>query len=118
MKKIMVVEDDPGILDAITMMLEMEGYKIEQYTDGKKAMEMKKGFPDLILLDIWLSGMDGRDICRNLKNDTRLKNIPVILISAGKDLHKDADECRAEGYIHKPFEMDILINTVKRHLKQ
>ena len=65
-KKIMIADDDPGIVDAVEMLLEFEGYEVTSTVDGTTVFDMKDELPDLLLLDIWMSGEDGRDICRKL----------------------------------------------------
>jgi CheY-like chemotaxis protein len=75
---------------------------------------MKKFKPDLVLLDIWMSGTDGRDICRQIKADPKLKKTPVIMISASKDVISSSKEAGADGFIAKPFEMDHLLSTVAK----
>ena len=66
-KKIMIIDDDEGILDAISMMLQYKGYEVSSSTNGNIIFTMEAGLPDLLLLDIWMSGIDGRNICRQLK---------------------------------------------------
>ena len=75
-KKILVADDDPAILDALQMMLELEGYEVITTVDGETIYKMEKEYPDLLLLDIWMSGQDGRDICKYLKKDPHTKHIP------------------------------------------
>ena len=66
-KKIMIADDDAGIVDAVKAMLDFYGYEVSYTLDGNNLLEMNDNFPDLLLLDIWMSGSDGRDICRQLK---------------------------------------------------
>lgn len=68
--------------------------------------------PDAILLDMWLSEEDGRDICRKLKNNENTKNIPVIIMSASRGLESTALESGANAFIAKPFEIDDIVNTI------
>ena len=112
MKKVLIVDDDPAILDALKIMLELEGYEIETALSGEPLYNMKDNYPDLILLDIWLSGQDGRSICIYLKNNPATKHIPVIMISASRDVDKSAKSAGADDYICKPFEMNDLLEKV------
>ncbi len=116
-KKILIADDDPAILDAITMMLEDAGYDVTATVDGRTVHEMKENLPDLLLLDIWMSGINGRDICQLLKTDKKTKHIPIILVSANKDTKKIADECGADDFLTKPFEMDYLLSLVGKYTK-
>lgn len=117
-KKILVADDDPGILDAIEMMLEFEGYQVSSTSDGSTILDLKDNYPDLLLLDVWMSGQDGRDICKELKRRKSTKNIPVILVSASTDLKKSARESGADDFLEKPFNMTDLLNKIAHHLKQ
>ena len=113
-KKIMIADDDPGIVDAIEMLLEFEGYQVSSTVDGSTVLDMKDELPDLLLLDIWMSGEDGRDICKKLKQTAITKNIPVIMISASRDIKESAMAAGADDFIAKPFEMNDLLNKIKK----
>ena len=116
-KKIMIADDDPGIVDAVEMLLEFEGYKVTSTVDGSTVLDMKDELPDLLLLDIWMSGEDGRDICRKLKLTDSTKNIPVIMISASRDIKESAMASGADDFLAKPFEMDELLQKIERLTK-
>lgn len=117
-KKILVADDDPAILDALQMILELEGYEVDTTADGQTIYKMKKEYPNLLLLDIWMSGHDGREICKSLKKDPLTKRIPVILISASRNLSNSAKEAGADDFIEKPFEMDQLLEKVRKFTEQ
>lgn len=108
----MIADDDPGIVDAVEMLLEFEGYKVTATADGSKVLDMKEGLPDLLLLDIWMSGEDGRDICKKLKQAEFTRNIPVIMISASRDVRDSAIAAGADDFLAKPFEMDELLKKI------
>jgi DNA-binding response OmpR family regulator len=112
-KKIMIADDDPGIVDAVEMLLEFEGYTVTSTVDGSTVLDMKEELPDLLLLDIWMSGEDGRDICKKLKSENITKNIPVIMISASRDIRDSAMAAGADDFLAKPFEMDELIKRIE-----
>ncbi len=112
-KKVLVADDDPAICEGISMILEDAGYGVITTTDGQTVTEVKKDVPDIILLDIWMSGVDGREVCRDLKQQETTKNIPVVMISANKDTEQMALSCGADGFIAKPFEMEDLLAKVK-----
>jgi DNA-binding response OmpR family regulator len=112
-KKIMIVDDDPGIVDAVEMLLEFEGYKVASTANGSTVLHMNEELPDLLLLDIWLSGEDGRDICKKLKSENITKNIPVIMISASRDIKDSAMAAGADDFLAKPFEMDELVKKIE-----
>ncbi|QDW27951.1 response regulator [Pedobacter sp. KBS0701] len=112
-KKILIADDDEGIVDAITMILEVMGYDVDFTYDGGAVIDAVKNRPDLILLDIWMSGHDGRDICKQLKNDPQFKEIPILMISASRDIRQSALDAGANDFMEKPFEMDSLLNRVE-----
>lgn len=114
-KNIMLIDDDEGILDAIGMLLKYKGYQVTTCTNGNTILSMEKQFPDLILLDIWMSGTDGRNVCKQLKRKELTKSIPVIMVSASKDIEHSAIEAGADGFLAKPFEINELIKTIEFH---
>jgi len=116
-KKIMIADDDPGIVDAVEMLLEFEGYQVTSTVDGSTVLDMKDELPDLLLLDIWMSGEDGRDICKKLKHTDATKNIPVIMISASRDIKESALESGADDFLAKPFEMNELLEKIEKLTK-
>ena len=117
MKKILVADDDPAILESVKMMLELEGYDVLTTTDGKTVYKVEDEVPDLLLLDIWMAGYDGRDICKYIKKNPSTRDIPVIMISASRDVKHSAVESGADDFIAKPFEMDVLLEAVAEQLQ-
>jgi len=115
-KKVMIADDDPGILDAVSIMLEFEGYDVKSTLNGAELLNMDTDLPDVLLLDIWMSGIDGRDICRQLKQKPVTSGMPVILISASKDIERSALEAGADGFLAKPFEMTDLLDKVATYI--
>lgn len=111
-RKVLIADDDPAILDVIQQMLEMEGYEVHATNNGETLKKMRDLLPDLLLLDIWMSQTDGRNVCQQLKRDKTTKHIPIIMISANKDTEKMAKEAGANDFIAKPFEMDELLSKV------
>lgn len=116
MKKILIADDDTAIVDALKMMLDFEGYEVRTAIYGTEVRALKNNLPDLILLDIWMSGDDGQDICRLLKSQKHTRHIPIILISASKEVEKSAREAGADDFIAKPFEMAELLDKVQLHI--
>ena len=115
-KKVLVADDDPAILDVMRMMLEFEGYEVSTTANGATILQMDSGFPDLLLLDIWMSGTDGRELCRKLKLNEKTKKIPVVLVSASKDIEHSAREAGADDFIAKPFEMNELLQKIEKNI--
>jgi DNA-binding response OmpR family regulator len=117
-KRVMIADDDPGILDAVEAMLEYGGYEVSSTSNGATVLEMKENFPDLLLLDIWMSGTDGRDVCKKLKQQALTRNMPIIMISASTELEKSAKEAGADDFLEKPFDMEELLKKIDTCLKQ
>ena len=112
LKNIMIVDDDEGILDAVGMLLKYKGYQVTTCTNGSTILSMENEFPDLVLLDIWMSGTDGRNVCKQLKRKESTKSIPIIMVSASKDIERSAIESGADGFLAKPFEMNELLEKI------
>ena len=113
----MIADDDPGIVDAVEMLLEFEGYTVTSTVEGSSVLTLHDNLPDLLILDIWMSGEDGRDICRSLKADDAKRHIPVIMISASKDIKDSALEAGADDFLAKPFEMNDLLGKIEALIK-
>ena len=118
MRKILVADDNPAILDALKIMLEEEEYEVDTTEDGAAAQHMKKPLPDLLLLDVWMSGIDGRDVCKQLKSSDETKHIPIIIISATRDIEYIAKEAGADNYISKPFQREHLLSVVGKYINK
>lgn len=111
----MIADDDTDILEAMQMILEDAGYEVMAIEDGKTVQDMQGELPDLLLLDIWMSGINGTDVCQHLKSQNRTKHIPIILCSANKDTQQMAIGCGAEDFLAKPFEMMDLLSKVEKY---
>jgi DNA-binding response OmpR family regulator len=116
-KRILIAEDDMGILEAMQIMLEDEGYEVTTTVDGQTVQAMHEELPDLLLLDIWLAGMDGAQICKQLKSQELTRHIPIILCSANAATQELAKNCGADDFIVKPFEMTDLLAKVDKHTR-
>jgi len=113
-RRIFIADDDDAILDALHLILSDRGYRVTCSTDGREIFKQLAHPPDIFLLDIWMSGVDGTDICLALKSDTETKNIPVILVSAHQDIAQIAEEAGADGYLVKPFEIRKLLELLEQ----
>ncbi|MCF8146756.1 MAG: response regulator [Deltaproteobacteria bacterium] len=115
-KKILIVDDDPHIRNVLTAMLSREGFETETASDGFEAGVKAMGFkPSLIILDLFMPGMDGFEACRRLKADPAGKNMKILIIT-GFDSRKNRDrimEAGAHGYMVKPIERRTLLRQVE-----
>jgi len=114
-KKILLVEDEPDVLQVTKKTLESAGYDVITACDGKEGLEIaRKDLPDLIVLDLLLPGMDGYKVCGILKHDIQYMTIPILILS-GRSKPKDHElgiKVGANGYLTKPFEPKVLIDKV------
>jgi DNA-binding response OmpR family regulator len=118
MKKILIVEDDKDILDAIQIILERENFVVATTTKGEETYRKIKSFdPDLIVLDVLISGNDGRTICKKIKSEKATKHIPVIMMSAHPSAVKEYKEYGGNDFLAKPFETNELLFMIRKHLK-
>jgi CheY-like chemotaxis protein len=114
-KKILAADDDEEILDVLSIILGSEGYDVTTLVNADEVMAISGDLPDLILLDIWMSGVDGRQICGLLKSRRDTRHIPVILVSANSDIIDIAKDAGADDFICKPFDMHELLVKVAKY---
>jgi len=112
-KHILVIDDNEDILFMLKAMLNFKGYtvSVKENTDNLKTF-IKQLSPDVILMDMLLSGADGREICRSLKADPEIAKIPVVMISAHPQAKEECEAAGADFFLAKPFEMNDVFNTV------
>ena len=115
MKKVLIADDNKYMLDALQEIIQIGGYGAE-VADVDRPFKLSNELPDLILMDIKMSGKDGRVICRELKSKSRTKNIPIILLSASHQLHDSALEAGADDFMAKPFSMNELLEKINNLL--
>ena len=112
MNKILVVEDEPDILEMVRYNLDQAGLDVETAEDAERAIQsVQEVLPDLIILDLMLPGIDGLDMCRQLKQDARTRHIPILMLTARKE---EVDrivglELGADDYVVKPFSPRELV---------
>jgi DNA-binding response OmpR family regulator len=116
--RILAVDDDKDILEVLQLILEDSGYEVETLSDGHFLFEkIKSHTPDLILLDIMLGNLDGRELCRDVKTKLETHNIPVILISASHNVTDHMNQIGSpNAFIAKPFDINDLLDTIKVQL--
>jgi DNA-binding response OmpR family regulator len=114
-KYILIIEDDEATSDVIQLVLTEEGFDVDARSRWKPIRDTDR-FPDLIILDNYLNGQLGQDICLRLKQNSLTTHIPVILTSAANNLSETAITCKADAFISKPFDIHELANSVKKLL--
>jgi CheY-like chemotaxis protein len=123
---ILIVDDDPDILEGILMILETQPYRLETARDGKKCMEMvEEEAPDLLLLDLLMPRMDGWGVIREMRSNPRFASVPIMILST---VIEDASYRRYEletgmamdiqGYVQKPAKPADLLQRIEKLLGQ
>jgi signal transduction histidine kinase len=118
--KILIIDDDPIQIQLLTNILKLESYEIIGYQDNLKGLEETPGImPDLILLDLIMPHMDGFEICRRLKSNTRTRDIPIIFVTATTDQTTESEGFKlgAVDYITKPFNPVVIQARVRTHIE-
>src|SRR3989338_7324464 len=119
--KIFIIEDDKDIAELVQYNLEREGFTVIAVTSGEDALDrLNKDLPDLIVLDVMLPGMDGLETCRLIKQENKLKNIPIIMLTA-KNEESDVIvglQLGADDYLTKPFSHKVLLARIKAVLRR
>jgi CheY-like chemotaxis protein len=116
-KTIIFIDDEPDILKVTTFRLKKMGYNIITAANGKDGLELiRTENPDLVFLDLLMPVMDGYEICKLIKRDESLKDIPVVLFTAVEDkrVANALKETGADGILAKPYETDELLKIVHR----
>ena len=106
MKKILIVDDDPDLLFNLRVMLNKRGFMVFTLVDGHDTISMVHTIlPDLVVLDVHIGEVDGRIICRELKDDLSTKTIPVLMISSDLQQSNVKEICEADDFLEKPFKI-------------
>jgi CheY-like chemotaxis protein len=116
--RIVLIEDDPAISDVLTILFERNGFDAVSYTDGSLIISNQSASGDLFLIDKQLSGVDGLEICRHLKQDPVTSGIPVIVFSASPYVEQMATAAGADLFIEKPFSSRALMDAIQSVMKK
>ena len=112
--KILIIDDDPGIGEMLKTLLEFNDYTARVTDKPLQAREIIMEYaPDIVLLDVRLSGVDGTEVCANLKQDKEVNKVPIIMMSALTGADKTCEKAGAQGFISKPFDMEDLLEKIK-----
>jgi len=118
-KKILIVDDEPDIVETLKFLIESEGFDTIIAIDGEEAFrKAKEELPDLIILDVMLPKINGYKVCRLLKFDTKYKHIPILMVTA-RSQEEDkviGEETGADEYITKPFDIEEILSKVHSYI--
>ena len=115
-KKILVVEDDPSALRLVGYALEQEGYQVITASDGLEGVRKARDeHPDLVILDVMLPGLDGYEVCQQLRHEPETAKLPILMLSAkAREIDKDIGlKIGADGYLAKPADPLTVVDKVK-----
>ncbi|MGD8531525.1 MAG: response regulator [Syntrophobacterales bacterium] len=120
-KYVLIVDDDPDLVETVAMMLESKGYEVGKAYDGVEGEEsIKERRPDLLVLDVMMPRKDGYKLCAELKADSKTQDIPIILLTAVGEAvpttsytHAQGMSTEAEEYIPKPVDTKTLVEAVE-----
>jgi DNA-binding response OmpR family regulator len=121
-KYVLIVDDDPDMVETVCMMLESKGYEVGKAYDGIEGEEsIRERIPDLLVLDIMMPRKNGYVLCAELKKNKETKDIPIILLTAvGEKVpsttfsHADGMSTEADDYIPKPVDSQVLVEAIER----
>jgi len=117
-KRILVVDDNTDILEVVRVFLESNGFEIRAISTGDNIQNEVQTFsPDLMLLDVYLRGSNGVEICNKLKGQSSTRHIPVIMFSASTNDYLILRKCAADDFLPKPFDGKVLVEKINNLLR-
>lgn len=116
-KEILVIDDDIAILEVVKIILQEKNYRVITISDST----LVQGYlmhhnPSIILLDFWMSGLNGKKIVAQIKNSPHSQHIPIVMISANHEVRKIAKEIHANDFLAKPFDITDLTSIVEKYM--
>ncbi len=115
-KKILICDDDEGIVDVASIVLRDAGYDVTTLTTSEKIYSLvEKLQPDIILLDLWMPNISGEEITMQLKENEKTKHIPVVIVSASRKTEHIATRVGADDFMCKPFDIEELEAIVRKY---
>ncbi len=127
MSKVLIIDDDPDLVDAMTNLLEAKGYEVNHAPDGEEGLEKAKNDPpNIILLDVMMTRKtEGFDVARSLNKEEKTKGIPIILVTGIRHemnlpfgFEPDEDWLPVKAVLEKPIKPEVLLKTVEDHIKK
>lgn len=117
--KVLIIDDDADITAMMRLILRSEGFDVEVTTRSEDIFQKARTYqPDVILLDVFLTGYDGRHICKQFKFHPETKYIPIIMVSGHESVSDTIEEFGADDFVLKPFKLETLLSKINQHLVQ
>lgn len=115
-KNVWIIDDDEGILEVIQLLFEQERIKGEYISQPLKVLDLleKESTPSLIFIDIFMSGLNGVELAKQIKKNSKTQNIPIILMSADPAIADKVKLAHADGYLEKPFDSTDILDIVNK----
>jgi DNA-binding response OmpR family regulator len=115
---VLIVDDDEDLLLVLQLTLAAKGFNVIPSINAQRIFELlESAQPDIVLLDITMNGVSGGDICTQIKQNDTTSHFPVLMFSANRNVAEIAAACHADGYVSKPFEVQVLAETLAGLIK-
>lgn len=119
MLKVLIVDDDDDLLEMVTLVLRTHGIEVFSLNDHADFFTILSNYkPDLVVLDIYLGDADGRELCKQVKNTEEFSDTPVLLYSAGHISSSSIEDCQANDFLQKPFDISMLLKRIRQQVPQ
>jgi two-component system alkaline phosphatase synthesis response regulator PhoP len=115
--RVVVVDDDHNLLNLLKEFLVLSGFDAVGLPGIASISEIAQEAPNLVLLDVHMPGLSGKEVLRRVRDDTQMKDVPVILITAFQKSLDETSVAMADGVVEKPFDLDQLVKTISRNLR-
>lgn len=117
MTKVLIIDDDPDVRTVMDILLKKQGYNVETASKKDEAWDKLRNFqPSVVLLDVLLSGTDGRNLCQEIKANEQMRHIPVIMLSAHPSAAENITSYGADDFISKPLNQQILLEKISQRV--
>jgi DNA-binding response OmpR family regulator len=118
MKKVLIIDDDPDVRSLMDLLMKKQGYEVQTASGRVEAMDKLQAFqPSIVLLDVLLSGSDGRELCQAIKSSDNMNHIPVIMFSAHPGAAENIASYGADDFLTKPINTEALLEKLDKHVK-
>lgn len=115
MTKVLIIDDDPDVRTVMNVLMKKQGYEVQTAGNREDALSKLEDFlPSAILLDVLLSGTDGRELCREIRYNRKMKSVPIIMVSAHPGASENIRSYGADDFISKPINTQVLLEKLDR----